>query len=338
LTAATAAVFISAVELRKDPITRSWVITGDEAGPEKLETAGCLYCSEQKRYQIISSLPGEMWSAAAVVHPSPMYRIEGDPRRQGDGLYDKMQPVGAHEVLLENAQHDRHLWQADDQEISTFLRLAAQRITDLKRDRRFKYVTVFKNQGAAAGQELEHPHSQLTATTYVPRRVLYELRSGREHYMRKERCVFCDMMQQELDQETRIVEANAEWVASCPYAARVPYETWIMPREHEASFERSVLARPVNVRGLAVALRRCLQRVRSVTPDFHMVLHTTPNTQLRSDALGYWKTIDEDYHWHIEILPIIGSRAKSYTLKETYFTPVSPERAAAKLREAVISG
>jgi UDPglucose--hexose-1-phosphate uridylyltransferase len=267
-----------------------------------------------------------------------MYRIEGDARRQGDGLYDKMQPVGAHEVLLENTQHDRPLWQADDQEIATFLRLAAQRIIDLKRDRRFKYVTVFKNQGAAAGQELDHPHSQLTATTFVPRRVLYELRSGREHFARKERCVFCDILQQELERGLRIVEANSEWVASCPYAARVPYETWLMPRDHEASFERSMLAHPAKVPSLAVALRRILQRVRSVTPDFHMVLHTTPNTQHRSESLDYWKTIDEDYHWHFEILPIIRSRAKSYTLKETYFTPISPEKSAERLREAVVGG
>jgi UDPglucose--hexose-1-phosphate uridylyltransferase len=324
------------MELRKDPITRSWVITGDDGAGDRMESAACPYCSEQRRYQLISSLPGEMWSAAAVVHPSPMYHIEGEPKRQGDGLYDKMQPVGAHEVLLENSQHDRQLWQADDQEIAIFLGLAAQRITDLKRDRRFKYITVYKNQGAAAGQELEHPHSQLTASTFVPRRVLYELRSCREHYSRKERCVFCDILQQELNQQLRIVEANAEWVASCPYAARVPYEIWVMPREHEASFERSVLARPANVRGLAQMLRRTLQRVRSITPDFHMVLHTTPNTQRRSEFQDYWRTIDDDYHWHFEILPIIGTRAKSYTLKETYYTPISPEHAAARLRDAPV--
>jgi UDPglucose--hexose-1-phosphate uridylyltransferase len=337
LTPCRGTVFISSVELRKDPITRSWVITGDEAGTEKVEGGECGYCPGQKRYQLISSVPGEIWSAAAVVHPNPLYRIEGDASRVADGVYDKMQPVGAHEVLLENPQHDRHLWQAEEPEISAFLKLAAQRVTDLKRDRRFKYITIFKNQGGAAGQELEHPHSQLTATTYVPRRVLYELRSGREYFARKERCVFCDMMQQELKQQKRIVEATAEWVTSCPYAARVPYETWIMPREHEAYFERSVLARPAVIRGLAGALRRTLQRVRSITPDFHMVLHTTPNTQHRSEALDYWKTIDEDYHWHIEILPIIGGRAKSYTLKETYFSAVSPERAAARLREAAVN-
>ena len=81
------------------------------------------------------------------------------------------------------------------------------------------------------------------------------------------------------------------------------------------------------------SLRRTLQRVRSVTEDFHLVLHTSPSTLHPSKNLGYWKTIDDDYHWHIEILPILGPKAKSYTFKEVYASPVSPESAAARLRE-----
>jgi UDPglucose--hexose-1-phosphate uridylyltransferase len=281
-------------------------------------------------------IDGSPWSAAAVVHPAPLYRIEGDPKRAADGLYDNMRPVGAHELLLENPKHDRPLWEASNPEIERYLRLVAQRIADLKRDIRFKYVTVFKNQGRAAGQEISHPHSQLTASTFVPRRVLYELRACRDHFSRKERCVFCDMMLQELNQQVRIVEATDRWVAGVPYAARVPFETWILPRDHEASFERMALARPSTLTELAAMLRRTLARVRTITAEFYMVLHTTPNTQLHSEVLDYWKTIDEDYHWHIEILPILGGKAKSYTLKETYFTPISPETAAARLREAVV--
>ena len=116
-----------------------------------------------------------------MVLPAPLYRIEGEPTRRGDGLYDRMAPVGAHEVLVENLRHDRQLWNASDAEIEQFLLLAAHRIQDLKRDSRFKYVSIFKNHGRDAGQEFEHPNSELTATTFVPRRVLYELRAGREY-------------------------------------------------------------------------------------------------------------------------------------------------------------
>jgi UDPglucose--hexose-1-phosphate uridylyltransferase len=328
------------MELRKDPITRSWVITGDDV-PESTPHAGaCPFCGDSaKSLQVIATLPGldgSPWSARAVVHPSPIYRIEGEPARRGDGLYDRMGSVGAHEVLLENSRHDRHLWNSSDAEVEQMLRLMAQRIQDLKRDSRFKYVSIFKNHGVSAGQEFEHPTSQLTATTFVPRRVLYELRAGRDYYDTKERCVFCDIMAQEERQGLRILEIRGDYAAFCPYAPRVPYETWILPRTHEASFERTGSSRVGNVTDLAALLRRTLQRIRTITEAFHLVLHTSPNSQHRSGTLGYWKTIDDDYHWHIEILPVLESKAKSYTFKEVYYSPVASETAVKRLREAKI--
>lgn len=271
-----------------------------------------------------------------MVHPAPLYHIEGEPGRRADGLYDRMHAVGAHEVLLENSRHDRQLWNASDGEIEQFLLLVAQRIVDLKRDSRFKYVSIFKNHGVNAGQEFEHPNSQLTATLFVPRRVLYELRAGRDYYEQKERCVFCAIISQEEKQDLRVVESRGDLIALCPYAPRVPYETWILPRTHEAAFERFVLGRGAWVHDLAALMRRTLQRIRTITEEFHMVLHTSPNTLHRSESLGYWKTIDEDYHWHIEILPIVAARAKSYTFKEVYYSPVASETAVKRLREARI--
>jgi UDPglucose--hexose-1-phosphate uridylyltransferase len=248
-----------------------------------------------------------------------------------------MRPVGAHEVLIENPRHDGHIWNATDAEIAQGLLLIAQRIQDLKRDGRFKYISVFKNYGASAGQEFEHPNFQLTATTFVPRRVLYELRASREYFLAKERCVFCDIVNQETQQNLRVLEAQGDFLALCPYAPRVPYETWILPRVHEAAFERFGLNRPNTMRDLGALLRRTLQRIRTIAEAFHLVLHTSPNTQHPSATMGYWKTIDEDYHWHIEILPILSSKAKSYTFKEVYFSPVSSETAVKRLREAKIS-
>jgi UDPglucose--hexose-1-phosphate uridylyltransferase len=279
---------------------------------------------------------GGSWSARAVVHPSPVYRIEGEPSRRGDGIYDRMRSVGAHEVLIENPRHDGHLWNASDAEIEQFLLLVAHRIQDLKRDGRFKYVSIFKNHGTSAGQEFEHPTAQLTATTFVPRRVLYELRAGRDYFKQKERCVFCDIVSQELQQDQRVLEVRGDFIALCPYAPRVPYETWIMPRSHDAAFERFGLARAGSMRDLGVLLRRTLQRIRTIAEEFHLVLHTSPNTLHPSESLNYWKTIDEDYHWHIEILPIISAKAKSYTFKEVYYSPVASETAVVRLREAKI--
>jgi len=331
------------MELRKDPITRSWVITGDDIDSAVVQppsvTGVCQFCAASTSLHSVASmagLGGAPWSARAVVHPSPLYHIEGETTRRGDGIYDRMRPVGAHEVLLENYRHDRELWKASDAEIEQFLLLIAQRIKDLKLDTRMKYVSVFKNFGKSAGQEFEHPTSQLTATTFVPRRVLYELRAAREYFVTKERCVFCDILAQDVRQEVRVVEMRGDYIAVCPYAPRVPYETWVLPRTHEAAFERHGLNRHGSLRDLAALLRHTLQRIRSIAEEFHLVLHTSPNSLHRSSTLGYWKTIDEDYHWHIEILPILRAKAKSYTFKEVYYSPLTSETAAKRLRAVSI--
>jgi UDPglucose--hexose-1-phosphate uridylyltransferase len=329
------------MELRKDPITRSWVMTGDdptEAAPRP--DFPCRFCPDSvDATQVISATPSASgWSARSVVHPTPLYHIEGGAGRRGDGIYDRMSSVGAHEVLVENPRHDRQLWNASDDEIGQFLRLAAERILDLKRDSRIKYVSLYKDHGPSAGQEFSHPTSQITATTFVPRRVLYELRAGREYFQAKERCVFCDILAQEERQAARVIEARGDYLALGPYAPRVPYETWIMPRNHEASFERTGLTKPGLRTNLAALLRRTLQRIRTVTEGFHLVLHTSPNSLHPSKTLGYWKTIDDDYHWHIEIMPVIAAKARSYTFKEVYYSPVSSETAVKQLRAARIDG
>ena len=284
---------------------------------------------------MISTLPANEHGGGPVmsmVHPSPLYRIEGEPQRRSEGIYDVMNTVGAHEVLVQSIRHDIELWQSSDAEISQFLLLAANRILDLKQDLRFKYVALFKNYGSLAGQEFDHPVAQITATTFVPRRVLYELRASRDYYYEKERCVFCDTLNQEMRNPVRIVETTSSYVALCPFASRVPYEVWIMPRRHDASFERTVTAKSGNVGELSGILRHTLQRVIAMSDSFHLVLHSVPNTYQKSNILQYWKTVDEDYHWHIEILPVVGVRAKPYFLKEVYYSPISSEAAAERLK------
>jgi len=328
------------MELRKDPITRSWVIIGDDVGEPTPRSQACTFCGPSSdSAQVIATLPGlsgGLWSARSVVHPQALYQIEGEAGRRGEGLYDRMRAVGAHEVLVENPRHDGHIWSVSDADVEQFLRLAALRIQDLKRDSRLKYVSIFKNHGEGAGQEFDHPTSQLTATTFVPRRVLYELRAGRDYFQSKERCVFCDIIAQEERQNLRVLEIRGDFIALGPYAPRVPYETWILPRSHEAAFERGATSRGGNLMDMAALLRHTLQRIRTVASAFHLVLHTSPNSQHPSEALGYWQTLDDDYHWHIEILPILEAKARSYTFKETYYSPVSSETAVKRLRDAKI--
>lgn len=321
------------MELRKDPITRSWVVVG-HPDREKVRPDPCPLCpGNGVETRVLLELPQQgPWQVRAYPHFRPLYHIEGDPARGAEGIYDRMAPIGAHEIIVETPDHAVSLAQLKDEEIDRVLEAYALRILDLKRDDRFKYVTVYKNQGLQSGEEWPHAHSQLTATTFVPRRILYELRSARQWYHERERCVFCDILRQEIRQAKRIVDSVGEYYSFCPYASRVPYEVWLMPRTHNHRFEVPLPGE--NRRHLATLLGRTLRRLLHVTSNYHMVLHTGPNTlQTKGELSEYWRTIDGDYHWHIEILPIVQSRSKSYSIKEIYFNGTLPEQAAERLRE-----
>jgi UDPglucose--hexose-1-phosphate uridylyltransferase len=321
------------MELRKDPITRSWVAIG-QPEQEEAQPAACPLCPENRiETHVLLSLPTHgACQVRAFPHLSPLYRVEGDPSRAADGIFDRMEAIGAHEVIVESPDHARQLAQLSDEEIQRVLEAWAIRIADLKRDARFKYITVFKNQGPAAGEEWPHANSQVVATTFVPRRILYELRAARDWYRDRERCVFCDILRQEIRQKGRVVDNVGDYYAFCPYASRVPFETWIMPKTHSHLFE--VPSAGENRRHLASLLGRSLRRLLNVTDDYHLVLHTAPNTlQTKGELSDYWRSIAGDYHWHIEILPIVPARTKSYSIKEVYFNEILPEQAAERLRQ-----
>lgn len=320
------------MELRKDPITQTWVVLGHR--DESPEAAGCSLCPRPGDSQpSLLTIPNDgPWQVRVIPHPEPLYRIENEMGRMAEGIYDKMQTVGAHEVVIETPQHDRRLSQLSDEEIERVLWAYSSRILDLKRDPRFKYVAVFKNYGPLSGEEWAHSHSQVTATSFVPRRIKYELRASREWYKEKERCVFCDIVRQEEKQGKRIVDVQGDYYALCPYASRVPYETWVIHRKHNHLFEQPKPG--ANRHHLAALLGRMLRRLEKFAPAYHMVVHTAPNTRSRKGELaGYWKTLADDYHWHIEILPIVHTRSKSYSIKEVYFNAVLPEQAADYLRK-----
>jgi len=320
------------MELRKDPITQSWVILGER----ELLADGASACpfdpDKIDKTPAILTWPTEgPWQVRVVPHPEPLYRVEGEPGRLAEGMYDKMGATGAHEVVVETPHHDKRLSQLSDEEIDRVLGTWATRISDLKKDPRFKYVSVFKNQGVLAGEEWSHAHSQITATIFVPRRIKYELNSAHEWFKEKERCIFCDTVRQEEKLGKRIVDVQGEYYALCPYASRVPYEIWLMHRRHNHLFEQPKPG--TNRRQLAALLGRVLRRLEKVAPAFHLVVHTAPSTKSKKGELaGYWKTLADDFHWHIEILPIVEKRSKSYSIKEVYFNVELPEQAAEHLR------
>jgi UDPglucose--hexose-1-phosphate uridylyltransferase len=323
------------MQIRKDPISMNWVIQEDgETSWPNLNA--CPFCPGQEAltpqtlYSHVNS-KGQ-WEVRVTPHLRPLYRIEGELERSGEGVYDKMRNLGAHEVVIENPDHHLRLSHLRDENVAQVLRAFVSRITDLKKDRRFRYVSVFRNQGRLAGQEPDHPHSQITATPFIPRRVVYELRSLQRYFSLKERCLICDIIQQEMAKQVRTIEWDDEFMAFCPFASRVPYEVWVLPLQHHHAFEEDMTAWERQLH-FARFLKSVLRRLETVAQDYHVTLHTVPNLNAKYERTDHWRTLLDDFHWHLELIPIRLTSSRSYFLKDVYYNSVLPERAAEELRK-----
>ena len=329
-------------ELRKDPVTGRWVIISTDRRKRptdfRLESVriaarddSCPFCEGHEEmtprellvYGRNGSAPDTRgWTLRVVPNQFPVLRVEGGLDRRGEGLFDKMNGIGAHEVIIESPRHDDTLASMDERAVEQVLSAAAARVQDLKRDRRFRYMIIFKNHGAAAGASLEHSHTQLIALPIVPREVRDEVDGSRLHFQTKERCVFCDILQQEATDGRRLIAENADVVALAPYAPRFPFETWILPKRHQALFEDAPRHEYVS---LARLLGDILRRMNTALqfPPYNLLIHSAPVVE----AAG------EYYHWHVEIIPKLTKVAGFEWATGFYLNPTSPEEAAQVLRD-----
>lgn len=328
-------------ELRKDPIIDRWVIISTERGKRPVffieetppsKTAVCPLCpgnegmTPPEVYRIKSpglhSAPSD-WTLRVVPNKFPALRIEGDLDKEGRGLYDKMNGIGAHEVIVETPNHGETLWDLPVERIQDVFVAYRERILDLSKDRRFKYIMVFKNHGSVAGASLDHSHSQLIALPIVPRRVVEEMNGGLTYYKFKDRCIFCDIISQEKEDNVRVVFENEQFIALSPYAARFPFETWILPKKHEAIFADH--DRGDSYYLLAEAASTILKKYVKVlnAPPYNYVIHTAPSG---SGEIPH-------YHWHIELIPRLTKMAGFEWGTGFYINPTPPEEATAYLKE-----
>lgn len=328
-------------ELRKDPVTGRWVIISTERAkrphdfakePSGRKGGLCPLCPGNEKMtppEVFSfrdegtgaDEPG--WSIRVVPNKFPALRIEGELGKAADGVYDRMNGVGAHEVLIETDDHEKDIVHYDLEDASNLIITYKNRVNDLKRDKRFKYALIFKNHGQEAGASLEHSHSQLIALPVVPKRVAEEMSGGKNYYGFRDRCVYCDMVDQELADRERIVDENSEFVSFAPYAPRFPFETWILPREHRSVFEA---ISDEEATSFAEILLRTMSRLHSSLsdPPFNYVIHSSP---FDSGEV-------EHYHWHLEIIPKLTKVAGFEWGSGFYINPTPPEEAAQFLRDA----
>ncbi len=262
------------------------------------------------------------WTLRVVPNKFPALRIEGELGKAADGIYDRMHGIGAHEVVIESERHDVDLFDLPEKRFEDVLWAYRDRLLDLKNDHRFKSVIIFKNHGAAAGASLTHSHSQLIALPVIPKRVMEEMNGCKEYYRFRDRCLFCDIVVQEMDQKVRIVEETGEFLAFAPYAPRFPFETWIVPKRHQCAYE---MIEGDQAKALAAVFRRTLRRLNLAleNPPFNFIVHSAPFQERAADF----------FHWHIEIMPKLTKVAGFEWGSGFYINPTPPEESAKYLRE-----
>jgi UDPglucose--hexose-1-phosphate uridylyltransferase len=334
-------------ELRKDPIIDNWVIISTERGrrpldykikTEKKKKDNCVFCegNESKTPPEIFAFrkegtrknkPG--WKVRVVPNKYPALKMEWrEAALERAGMFEKMDGLGVHEVIIETPYHYKDFDNLSVDNIVLILKTYRQRYLDLCGDKRIKYILIFKNYGIDGGASLEHPHSQLIATPIIPQRIKEELRSAKEYFDLNTRCIFCDYVKQEIKSKDRLIKETEKYVAISPFAARFPFETWILPKYHNAHYEETGDNDILNLAGI---MKEILFRIKKKlnNPPYNFIIHTAPP---KGFSIRECPDLDKKYHWHIEIIPRLTKIAGFEWGTGFYINTTSPEEAAKILR------
>lgn len=334
-------------QLRRDPVTGRWtIIVRDQLNIKNLivknnesqsKVIDCQFCEGNEKLtppEIIAlrkegfgSNEGG-WRIRVIPDKNPVLQIYGDTNNRGIGMYDVLDGIGAHEIVIETPYHNKTFIDLNEDQITEVLGMFKDRILDLKEDSRFRYILVHKSYGEAIGPTSNHSYSFVIGLPITPKRVKDELINSREYYNYKERCIFCDMIRQELNDKERLVIEDGMFIGFAPFASRRPFEAWILPQKHETFFELTTDLRP-----LAKLTKEVLSRIYHLLhePDYIMAIHSGPNIKA-GRRRGYWQSLEKDYHWHIEIMPRLRTYSSFEASSGFPINSVPPEKAAELLR------
>jgi len=321
-------------QLRRDPITREWVNITTERGKRPSDFhhreearlvpardySQCPFCPGNETMSgqdLLRYGTDRSWSLRVVPNKFAAFSGSGQPARIRHGLYESMPAVGAHEVVIETPHHNTSLSRLDVAQVNLVIHSYRERYLALRRDARLKYILIFRNHGKVAGASIKHAHSQIIATPVIPHVARARIEGLQRYDEERHACAYCDMIEQELDAGERLVVQNSAFVALAPYAARHPFETWILPKERNAQF---VSIDEAQMSELAAILKETLLRLDLCLgdPPYNFMLLTTD--------------FSDQFHWHIEIIPRLSVAAGFELGTGIYLNTVAPEQAATFLR------
>jgi UDPglucose--hexose-1-phosphate uridylyltransferase len=328
-------------ELRQNFMTKEWVVIATErakrpdqmavkreAKPAVSFSPKCPFCpghEDQTPPEVLRLRDGEGWKARVIPNKFAALSPDRQPQRTIHRSMRSMDGFGVHDVIVETPDHSLAMAQMPDSHVADILRLYKMRYDQLSLDPRVAHVTIFKNHGVDAGTSLEHPHSQIIAAPVISHQVRERFQEALRHYDDFGCCIFCQMIEEELHEQKRIVLESEHFVAAEPFASPSPFFTHIYPRRHMASFgdisssEMSELGR---------VLRTVLAKlyVGLADPDFNFTLRTAP-----AECVGV-----RYFHWYMSIIPRLTRTAGFELGSGMFINTVIPEEAADFLRNVQV--
>lgn len=330
-------------DLRRDMVKDTWVVVAtdralkpndfpinkQEMQNTDLNNVICPFCEGNESftpeeiacYRSNKTLPNSPgWHIRTIPNKFSAFELDGILKKEYSGIYSSLNGLGTHEVVIETPRHGIDLPAYSIRRIEMILTMLKSRYNELSKDERIKYVHIYKNRGLYAGASLGHSHSQIVGLPINPNK-----NKGLAGYFDKTgHCLVCDIIKQEIREQTRVVGETEHFVLVCPFAPRFSYETWILPRKHCAHFgeinEEEIAELAVVLRYFTRAMLKSLD-----DPSFNIVFVSSPvNIDCSSEA----------YHWYIEINPRLIVTAGLEIGTGYYVNPVAPEISAGILRES----
>ena len=326
-------------QIRQNKATKEWVIYAPDRGDRPKDfnkqkkkhelpehDTHCPFCpgNEDKLTSVLMELPAKngSWQTRVVPNKFPALIPEGDPLREAADIYLKMNSYGRHEVIIESPYHNRDIPLMSSDELNRVIETYHKRYMDVMRTNKNLIPLIFRNHGERAGTSLLHPHSQLIVTGFVPHHFRWHEIEAQRYHDEWGKCVFCEMLEYEINKKVRIIHELETMVAFVPYAADVPFEVWIIPRTHKADFGK---ISDDEKSDLVVILQSVLKTFYNKLndPDYNYMINTSARYEAGEPHL----------HWYFQIRPRLTTRAGFEIGSGISINPSIPEDDAAFLRD-----
>ncbi len=320
-------------QIRLDPVTREPVIMAGGRGARPMDLPNssvylkaeesCPFCPGNEDHtppEIDSLSRNGAWVTRTFTNKFPVCDEEEYELVKEDGLFLELHQTGIHQVIIDNPDHKKNFFNMMQTEMEDLLNTYQRRMSELSKDLTLEYILLFKNYRKQGGASLYHPHTQIIGTPFIPPLLKRELSGYQDYYRNTGKCVYCEMIARELGCEREVI-VSKNFLVLAPFASRFPYETWVLPVNHQANF---VNLQPDEVIELAAIVSDLFGKYFAVLGNFpyNLYLHNISNR----DA-GF-----TDYHWHLEIVPRLSTLAGFEIGGGSMVNTVLPEDASIRLK------